>query len=177
MAGKGDLLAALVLLSVVSLPGTLAGHNFISQTCNNTDQPDLCQSLLARDNRSVNATTVLALANIGLDVAAADARSFAGTMNQLSEGKYDGMTEGEALLQCTQVYGNAVGDIDDARDPLNSGDIDDASRLLSSAQDAGDACEQAFSDRGVDSVVSDLDRKMKEQLGVAGDLIDLLGGI
>ncbi|GJN37703.1 hypothetical protein PR202_gb26684 [Eleusine coracana subsp. coracana] len=178
MAGTGEQLAALLLLLVVfSLPAALADRNFIAKTCNNTEHPDKCRALLARDKRSVNATTVVALANIGLDVTSDAARSIAGTMHELSVGKYDGKTEGEALLQCTQVYGNAVEDLDEAREPLNSGKYGDASRLLSSAEDAGDACEGAFSDRGVNSVVSDLDRRMKEQCGVAGDLIDLLGGV
>ncbi|KAL6626584.1 hypothetical protein ACP70R_030310 [Stipagrostis hirtigluma subsp. patula] len=168
--------AALLLpvLLLLCLPAALADAGFVARTCNNTAKPDACRSLLGGDPRSKNATTVLALANIGLDAAAGDARDSAGTMHGLSDGKYAGTAEGGALAQCAQLYGSAVDDLDDAREQLNSGAYSEASRTVSGAEDAGDACEKAFADRGVRSVVSDVDRKMAEQCGVAGDLIDLL---
>jgi pectinesterase inhibitor-like protein len=174
LLGFSATLLVVVLLAVSDLPAALGDAEFVARTCNNTDLPDQCRALLAKDKRSANATTVLALANIGMDVAAANARDGSGVVYQLSETKYAGTTQGEALVQCAQVYGNAIGDLDDARDPLNSGQYDDASRLESSAEDAGDACEGAFADRGVASVVSDVDRRTKEECGVVGNLIDLL---
>ncbi|XP_062233611.1 uncharacterized protein LOC133930857 [Phragmites australis] len=167
-------MGTLLLLLLLPHPGALADADFVARTCNNTAHPDACRSLLGSDPRSPNATTVLALANIGLDAAGGNARDSAGTMHELSDGKYAGTTEGDALLQCAQVYGNAVEDLDGAREPLNSGAYGDASLLVSGAEDAGGACERAFADRGVGSVVSDVDQRMAEQCGVAWDLIDLL---
>ncbi|KAL6847749.1 hypothetical protein ACP4OV_021877 [Aristida adscensionis] len=166
--------AVALLLLLAAVPFAVGDAGFVSSTCNNTPKPDACRSLLNGDPRSVNATTVQELAGIALDAAAANARDSAGTIHGLSDGKYAGTKEGDALTQCTELYGNAAGDLDDAREPLGGGQYDEASRLVSAAEDAGDACEKAFADRGVSSVVSDVDKRMTERCGVAGDLIDLL---
>ncbi|KAL6847745.1 hypothetical protein ACP4OV_021873 [Aristida adscensionis] len=166
--------ALALLLLLAAVPFAVGDAGFVSRTCNNTANPDACRSLLNGVPRSVNATTVQELAGIALDAAAANARDSAGTIHGLSDGKYAGTKEGDALTQCTELYGNAAGDLDDAREPLGGGRYDEASVLVSGAEDAGDACEKAFADRGVSSVVSDVDKRMAERCGVAGDLIDLL---
>ncbi|KAL6847746.1 hypothetical protein ACP4OV_021874 [Aristida adscensionis] len=166
--------AAALLLLLAVVPAAVGDAGFVSSTCKQTTKPDACRSLLNGDSRSVNATTVQELAGIALDAAAANAKASAGAVHDLSDGKYAGTTEGDALKQCTAVYGNAVADLDDAREQLGAEQYNEASRLVAGAEGAGGACEKAFADRGVSFVVSDVDRRMTERCGVAGDLIDLL---
>ncbi|KAL6626585.1 hypothetical protein ACP70R_030311 [Stipagrostis hirtigluma subsp. patula] len=167
-------MVTLLLLMLSGFPAVLGDADFVARTCDTTAHPDACLSVLGGDPRSLNATTVLTLAGIGLDAAAAHAGDSAAAMGELSDEKYTGTAEGDALTQCAQLYGYAVEHLGEAREELYSGAYDEASSLVSAAEDAGGACEKAFADRGVGSVVGDVDGRMAERCSVAWDLIDLL---
>lgn len=176
MARKAITIAAIVTMAILavaaSLPAALADAKFIASTCKSSDNP-ACQAVLSTDPGSAKATTVHELANIGLDIATANAKDSHAFLS--GEAKKRGRTDvGDALGDCVQHYGEAMDQLEAARVDFDAGRYGDAERATGAAEDTGDRCEQAFSDRKLASTVSDVDRRMKDRSSVASDLIDLL---
>ncbi|KAJ1269451.1 hypothetical protein BS78_07G212800 [Paspalum vaginatum] len=172
--------AAVVLLVVAAssslLPATLATAGFVASTCKSSDNPQ-CVAVLGTDPRSVNATTVQELASIALDIATATARDSSSYLSTEAD-KHDRTDVGDALSDCVGYYGGAIDALETARESFDGGDYSEAEKQTDAAEDAGDRCEQAFTDRHLNdqSTVSDVDKRMKDRTSVAGDLIDLLWG-
>jgi pectinesterase inhibitor-like protein len=173
MAATGLYGTATLLLS---LPAALADPAFFNRTCYLTTNPGACRSVLGHYFWSLNATTLPQLTGTGLDVAVFKARDITGAMSELSrEGRYASTRQGDALAQCARLYDKAMSyDLDQGDRRLRAGKYGDALRFVSHARSAADACEKAFADRGVRSVVSDLNQTMKVYCGVVVDLIELL---
>jgi len=76
MASKPTIIAvvAIVLLGIAAsvVPAAVADAGFVESTCKSSDNPN-CVAVLGTDPRSANATTVVELASIGLDIAHAKA--------------------------------------------------------------------------------------------------------
>uniref|UniRef100_A0ACD5VBV4 Uncharacterized protein n=1 Tax=Avena sativa TaxID=4498 RepID=A0ACD5VBV4_AVESA len=166
-----------VLMALVVLAGVSSAHadaGFISRTCNKTRNPSQCVAVLSADPHSANASTEHDLASIALQIAADTADHNGEVIGDLSKNS-QGTPEGDALGVCLGAYADAAMDLDiDGPTGFDGGDYAGTSKLLSSAKDAGDTCENAFKGIGKRSPVTDIDRQMTERCGVAGDLVDLL---
>ncbi|XP_062191354.1 uncharacterized protein LOC133895210 [Phragmites australis] len=162
----------LLAVAAACLPTTLADANFVAGTCKSSDN-DQCVAVLGTDPRSAKATTVRELASIGLDIATANAKDSSSFLAR-EAGKQGGVETGNALRQCVSCYGDAVLALKAAREGFDAGAYGEAEARTGAAEDAGDRCEQAFTDRGLKSIVPDVDRRMKDWTSVASDLIDLL---
>ncbi|RLN04205.1 Pectinesterase inhibitor [Panicum miliaceum] len=168
---------AIVLLAVAaaaSLPAALADADLVASTCKSSDNPQ-CAAVLGADPRSANATTVREFASIALDVAAAAARDASGFLSG-EAARRDRTDVGDALSDCVGYYGGAIDALETAREDFDAGAYGEAEKEAGDAEGAADSCEQAFTDRRLESTVSDVDRRMKDRASVAGDLIDLLWG-
>lgn len=146
--------------------------NFIRNTCSKTQNPSFCFSTLSSDKRSINATTVDTLAGVSIDLTVAAAEATLSFINDLAD-KNPGTTLEEDLHLCAQLYSNAIDDLHDATDELNSKDYGAASSSEDQADDAPDSCQGAFTD-GVTSPVTDKNKMVKDLAGLSGDLLDLL---
>ncbi|KAL6661910.1 hypothetical protein ACP70R_001294 [Stipagrostis hirtigluma subsp. patula] len=165
-------IVALLAAAAASLPAAVADANFVAETCRSSDNPQ-CVAVLSTDPRSVNATTVHELASIGLDIATANARkSFDFVSDEAS--KRFASDYRDPLNECVSWYNSGIDDLSKARKSFDAGSYNGAEEHTSLAEDVGDHCEQAFTDRHLKSVVSDVDKRMKEWSSVASDLIDLL---
>jgi len=108
--------------------------------------------------------------------AAAAARAASGFLSGEAD-RRDRTDVGDALGDCVGYYGGAAGALETAREDFDGGAYGDAEEEAGDAEGAADRCEQAFTDRRLDtSIVSDVDKRMKDGASVAGDLIDLLWG-
>ncbi|KAJ4769072.1 Pectinesterase inhibitor [Rhynchospora pubera] len=152
---------------------TCANKNFVLKTCNSTDIPDLCAQILLSDPRSVNVTDVRGLTDIALDIAARSADSASSHASDLAD-KYAGLPEQEPLDSCTQGWSEAADDLRDAQEQVDEANYTAAARIINEAVDNGDDCEKAFADKGLKSVMADVDKTTSDQVGLAADLIDLL---
>ncbi|KAJ3700737.1 hypothetical protein LUZ61_004442 [Rhynchospora tenuis] len=152
---------------------TSADKNFVLQTCNNTDIPDLCAQILLSDPRSVNATDVRGLTDIALDIAARSADSASSHASDLSD-KYAGLPEQEPLDGCTQGWAQAADDLRDAHTQVDEANYAAAAQTIDDADENGNFCEKAFADKGLKSVMADVDKTTSDQVDLAADLNDLL---
>ena len=168
-------MALTVLVSAFSgLPAAHADNGFISRTCNKTKNPAQCVAVLTVDPESANANTEHDLASIALQIATDTAEHNGEVISNLAKSS-QGTPEGDALGVCLGAYVDAASDLDIVGRPgFDGGDYAGTSKLLSSAKDAGDTCENAFKGISRKSPVTDIDRQMTERCGVAGDLIGLL---
>ncbi|KAJ0965818.1 hypothetical protein J5N97_026956 [Dioscorea zingiberensis] len=173
---KLHLLLLIIIFTTLSTsharPIPIHDVNFIQNTCKNTQNPSFCVSTLQSDKRSINVTTVDALAGISLGITVSDAESTLSTINDLAE-KSPGTALEEDLHVCAQLYSNAIDDLHDAIDQLNSKEYDAAATTVDQAGDAPDSCEAAFTD-GVKSPVTDRDKRVTDLCGLSVDLLDLL---
>lgn len=170
-ASATRVVAILVFLSAVSLPGALADADFIAQTCKSADN-EQCVAVLSADPRSANATTVRDLASIAMDIALSNADdSFNKVHDAYMKSRDD--SQMKALYLCLGIYSDGFTDLRHAQENLASGDLSAAEDLAASAEDVGDECEKTFADNGAPSdVVAAIDRRMKDLCGLAGDLIN-----
>ncbi|CAM0879302.1 unnamed protein product [Alopecurus aequalis] len=168
-------MALVVLLSTFSgLPTTHADAGFISHTCNKTKNPAECVAMLSADPECANASTEHDLASIALQIAIDTAEHNGEVIDDLAK-KSQGTPEGNALGVCLGAYVDAASDLDiDGRPGFDGGDYAGTSKLLSSAKDAGDTCENAFKGISKKSPVTDIDHQMTQRCSTAGDLVDLL---
>jgi len=175
MAKAGMVIGLLSVAATASLPAALADADFVASTCKSSDNPQ-CAAVLGADPRSANATTVRELASIALDVAAAAARAASGFLSGEAD-RRDRTDVGDALGDCVGYYGGATDALEAAREDFDAGAYGEAEEEAGDAEGAADRCEQAFTDRRLEtSTVSDVDKRMKDRASVAGDLIDLLWG-
>ena len=166
---------AILLLLAVAVAAALADADFVASTCKSSDNTR-CAAVLGADPRSANATTVRELASIALDVAAAAARAASGFLSGEAD-RRDRTDVGDALGDCVGYYGGATDALEAAREDFDAGAYGEAEEEAGDAEGAADRCEQAFTDRRLEtSTVSDVDKRMKDRASVAGDLIDLLWG-
>jgi len=166
---------AILLLLAVAVAAALADTDFVASTCKSSDNLR-CAAVLGADPRSANATTVRELASIALDVAAAAARAASGFLSGEAD-RRDRTDVGDALGDCVGYYGGATDALEAAREDFDAGAYGEAEEEAGDAEGAADRCEQAFTDRRLEtSTVSDVDKRMKDGASVAGDLIDLLWG-
>lgn len=170
IAVMGIVLLGIIAASVV--PAAFADADFVASTCKSSDNPQ-CAAVLGTDPRSVNATTVRELASIALDIANGNAVSSTSYLSGEADRRYR-TDEGDALEECVRQYNAAVDALAAARDAFDSGAYGEAEQQSGAAEDAGARCEQAFTDRQLKSLVSDVDKRMNDWTGVASDLIDLL---
>jgi len=110
MAPKPTIIAvvAIVLLGIAaSVPAAVADAGFVESTCKSSDNPN-CVAVLGTDPRSANATTVVELASIGLDIAHANAVNSSNYLSGEADRRYRS-AEGDALDECVRQYGTALG--------------------------------------------------------------------
>jgi pectinesterase inhibitor-like protein len=160
----------LILIIVSSFSVAVVGDaKFIAQVCKNIEETNgHCVEVLRSDPRSFNATSTRDLASISLDIATSTRRDVAKGIDD------ERSPVGEALIDCASYYAYAEQPLEDARESFDKGAYREAMDGAGEAEDAGDRCEQAFSDRELASVVAALDERMKQRCDVAALLIDLL---
>ncbi|CAM0911777.1 unnamed protein product [Alopecurus aequalis] len=178
-SGNGTMaVVVLVLIFTIisSFPAAVvADANFIAQVCKNIEMANgHCVEVLSTDRRSFNATTTRDLASISLDIAISTRRGVAKGIDDEASKHDERSPLGEALVDCANYYGQAEQPLDDARESFDKGEYREAMDRAAEAEDAGDQCEQAFSDRELTSRVAALDERMKQRCDVAADLMDLL---
>nr|CAD1842786.1 unnamed protein product [Ananas comosus var. bracteatus] len=163
----------LINIFLFHIPLTKAGVDFIVNTCKHTQNSGFCVAALESDRRSFNASTVVELAGIAIEIATAAAGSTLSLINDLG-GQYPGTAAEEALKQCAQLYGNAIDDLEEARKDVWAGDYSGAAEPVDSAWEAPRSCEDAFADRSLSSPVVAEDKDVDVKCGLCFDLVDLL---
>jgi pectinesterase inhibitor-like protein len=114
------------------------------------------------------------LASISLDIATSATSDVAKGIDDEAAKHDERSPLGEALIDCAGYYGQAEQPLEDARESFDRGAYREAEQYAVEAEDAGDRCERAFSDRELTSVVAVLDERMRHRCDVAANLIDLL---
>jgi pectinesterase inhibitor-like protein len=165
------LLASIYLLQ--SLVPTSADKRFILKTCNTIDDVNLCSEILLSNPSSINATSVTGLATTALDMAIQSAESASSQASGLSD-KYLGEPEEEALNMCQEFWSEAIDDLREAQMEVGERNYSYAAELANDAQDGADFCENAFAERGLKSLMSDVDRAIHDRSGLAADILDML---
>lgn len=165
------LLASIYFLQ--SLAPTTADKKFVLETCNNIDDVDICSKILLSNPRCMNAGNVADLATIALDMAIKTAEFAFSHASDLSE-KYSGQLEEEALNMCKEFWSEAVDDLREAQTEIAEQNYSYAAELANDAQDDADFCENAFTERGLKSLMSHVDKAIHDQSGLAADILDML---
>uniref|UniRef100_A0A8I6XU27 Pectinesterase inhibitor domain-containing protein n=1 Tax=Hordeum vulgare subsp. vulgare TaxID=112509 RepID=A0A8I6XU27_HORVV len=166
----------LVLLAVVSSDLLVAHANtdFISGTCNKTNNPALCISVLTAKPRSSHASTEHDLASIALEIATNTAKHNVKVIGNLSKNNQS-TPEGFALAICLKAYTEATSALEIyANGNFQIGLYTSTLDNVSFAMGASNTCKVAFKRIEKKSLVSYIDREMKEHCTVASNLINLL---
>jgi pectinesterase inhibitor-like protein len=168
------LVLILIIVSSFSV-AVVADAKFIARVCKNIEETNgHCVEVLRSDPRSFNATSTRDLASISLDIATSTRRAVAKGIDDEASKHDERSPVGEALIDCASYYAYAEQPLEDARESFDKGAYREAMDGAGEAEEAGDRCEQAFSDRELASVVAALDERMNQRCDVAALLIDLL---
>ncbi|XBJ02038.1 hypothetical protein VPH35_021521 [Triticum aestivum] len=154
---------ALIVLAAMSfdtLPTAHVDADFIFRTCKKTNNVVVCLAMLSTDPKSAYATTEHDLTSIALEIAISTVYN---------------NDRGDALLVCHNAYLGADNDLNlQAHVAFEYADYVGASKVVSLAKGADDACENAFKRINKKSPVAGIDRQMTEHCDVTADLMDLL---
>ncbi|XBI15304.1 hypothetical protein VPH35_057750 [Triticum aestivum] len=138
-----------------------ANTEFISRTCNKTNNPALCIAVLTTKPQSAHASTEHDLARIALELTIDTAKHNVKVINDLDK-KKQSKPEAFALAIYLCISNFQIGSY--------------TSTLanVSFVMGASDTCKKAFKRIGKESPVSYIDREMTEHCSVASNLINLL---
>ncbi|XBI23127.1 hypothetical protein VPH35_064061 [Triticum aestivum] len=156
------LLASTILIAItllVVVPSSLVDANFISQVCSAVREHPNCVEVPSSDPRRVNATIRVELESISLDICTATARDGFKTIEE-EEAKRDEMLG----FGARSVWYSA-------RTIGTSSSSGNAVTNIGEASFAGENCERAFTNQGVKSVMTQMNKRMEDRCDISWQLI------
>ncbi|XBI61681.1 hypothetical protein VPH35_042442 [Triticum aestivum] len=166
----------LAVLAIVS-SSLLVAHadtDFISCTCNKTNNTALCIAVITVKPQSSHASTEHDLASIALNIATNTAKHNVEVISDLSKNNQS-TPEGFAIAICLKAYTEATSALEIFADLyFERGLYPSTLNVVSFAMGASDTCKEAFKWIKKKSPVSYIDREMTEHCSVVSNLINLL---
>ncbi|XBI33679.1 hypothetical protein VPH35_056975 [Triticum aestivum] len=155
------LLASTILIAItllVVVPSSLVDANFISQVCSAVREHPNCMEVPSSDPRSVNATTRVELESISLHICTATARDGFKTIEE-EEAKRDEML-GFGARSRDEKLGLALDMCSACTYGLWQPRLRRSGMKDWGGQFAGENCEKAFTNQGVKSVMTQMNKRM-----------------
>ncbi|KAJ3694348.1 hypothetical protein LUZ60_009828 [Juncus effusus] len=161
----------LVSLLFHSIPSAYA--DFITDTCQKTSIPPLCESTLRSDPRSAQMTTVKDLAKISFDISINSALAANRQASDL-ERQNRGKPEEHPLGECAALYMSMMTDLQNGEGALRDDSYGKANDFAGQAQQEPGQCEIQFQKSNIQSLLSDTDDQLQKKAGVCMALTKLL---
>ncbi|KAF7027519.1 hypothetical protein CFC21_039555 [Triticum aestivum] len=177
MASVSTFIAMFIIMLAAMSSGILVAYantEFISRTCNKTNNTALCIAVLTTKPQSAHASTEHDLARIALELTIDTAKHNVKVINDLDK-KKQSKPKAFALAICLKAYTEATSALEIyAVSNFQMGSYPSTLANVSFAMGASDTCKKAFKRIGKESPVSYIDREMIEHCSVASNLINLL---
>lgn len=161
------LAAFLFVLPVANIPTNHVRNLMVTTTCDETLYKELCKSVLgtapARDMRSLAKSALHELSSIGVEI-----------QKKIIKAEKEDESIEEPLKECSEIYDDAMNEIQDTIKSLASRNYNDVRMSVSALMNAGSSCEDIFSESETLSPLTELNIKFSQFCSVVSKITDLM---